>query len=894
MAWGIGSALLTAGAVVWLLTGHLGVHTSRHSVVDESDPEQARLTAYHERFGGGADLIVVLESSDIKALRKTADAIGQRLDQSDLGINVFYRVDLDALAENGMYYLPVKDLTGLRDNLQTMAQTVKDRPRVKKTVVLQGIPSLVRQMNASIDAFVDGQSVGIGNIRPTDHDIKHAIGFTSGVIDELRGWLDDPDRNRISLKATFTERASGLQLDEHGYLVANKGQLLMMQVRSHSDVTDEAYAGPLTEAVQAAVRELTPEGVTAGLTGMPVLIHEEQSGLKVDLPLTTGVSIIGCLLIFFIAYRSVRGTLVVMLPLGVGIAWALASTALLIGSLNLITSIFAVILVGMGIDFSVHLFTRMRDERKTYGPVESARRGLAGTGPAVLMGAITSAAAFGVMALHDFRATRELGIIASTGLLLVMVATFILIPMLLGRPGTGIARPLNDKPLRQFTWPKRATAPLLVAALIITGLLTWAIEPIDFNFDAKTYLPQDSPAIETAETLERHGIGGLQYAVTQSHSLAETQAQYQHLLALQAQPDAVVGRIESIVDVLPPDLAEKEPIVAEIRRLAGLMPRARFEPQPDAGVTTFAADLEGLIERLRDDIPFELERLGRKDMAQKVAGLLPALERLHKSVAALDPQVLRERLTRFEWRISVLSSHVDRFFHERGPLTPDRLPEELVSSFYRPGGANSPPVFAIRVYPAGDATDPAFSRRFTRQLRDLDSEATGLAITYMHFGVLMQNSLVRAGMWATLVVIFLVFIDLRSLRDVLLALIPLAIGGVWMVGLMNVLGIDYTFANVLAIPLIIGIGIDSGIHVIHRWRECHYDVGQAVYGTGKAILVSSLTTMCAFGSLMLSSNGGGKTLGLTLVLGVGACLVTSLLVLPALLDLVSRRMSRPG
>ena len=727
--------------------------------------------------------------------------------------------------------------------------------------------------------------------------MDEAVRFLVGLIDELREWIDDPKRTKLGLKARFGTRKAGLNLDNSGYLVADGGRLILMRIRSRLDIADDKYAIPIRATIERVMGSVIPDDIYWGITGVPVMVAEERSGLKRDLQVTGTVSFVGCLLIFLIAYRSLRGTMVVFLPLAAGIAWALALAALLIGSLNIISSSFAVILIGMGIDFSVHLFTRVRDERKdgTDGP-EGARRALIGTGPAILTGALTSAAAFGAMGLTGFRATRELGIIAGTGLLMVMIAAFILVPLVLGRKGAIVGRPTSDRLSgpRKFVWPRAATMPVIVGGLLVTLGLGSTIRPIDFNFDWTSYLPQDSMPIRTIEVLQEHGVSGLQYAVTQSRSLEEARAQYDRLVALSKDPDSVVDRVESIFDVLPPQLARKEPVVAEIRRRATALPRIGFEGDPAAPTDKLAENIAGLSERLSEDLPFTLREAGQGDLVDKLGPVVEAVDRLHASVKERTPQELRARLDRFETRFADISKRFGGFLNRKSaPLRPDDLPRSLVSPFYQPQTEDGP-MYAIRVYARGNVDDdPAVARRLKETLREIDPDATGYAITQIHFGVLMKDSLSQSALWAGMLVLFLVLLDLRRPRDVALALVPLGMGGVWMIGLMNVFGVEYTFANVLSIPLIIGIGIDSGIHVIHRWRECE-DVGMALITTGKAILVSSLTTMMAFGSLMLATNGGGRTLGMTLVLGVGACMVTSLVFLPALLDAVGRRAEVAG
>ena len=269
--------------------------------------------------------------------------------------------------------------------------------------------------------------------------------------------------------------------------------------------------------------------------------------------------------------------------------------------------------------------------------------------------------------------------------------------------------------------------------------------------------------------------------------------------------------------------------------------------------------------------------------------LQSAVDRLYTSAAAVqktDPKALRLRLDRFEEKAAEISVHLNQFFHDDPiGLTPQDLPTSIRSTFYVKDKAGKE-TFAIRVYPR-NFVEPAQAKRLASAMTKIDSEATGYALVYHYFGGLMQRGFRNGAIWAGFAVLFLVLLDLRSIRDSLIALIPFIVGGLWMVGFMNVLGIDYSFANVISIPLIVGIGIDSGIHLIHRWRETLGDIDEAVRSTGKAITVSPLTTMFAFGTLSLVAHRGAQSLGIVLVLGVGSCLIMSLLLLPALIHLFS-------
>ena len=171
-----------------------------------------------------------------------------------------------------------------------------------------------------------------------------------------------------------------------------------------------------------------------------------------------------------------------------------------------------------------------------------------------------------------------------------------------------------------------------------------------------------------------------------------------------------------------------------------------------------------------------------------------------------------------------------------------------------------------------------------RETRTVDPLVTGYPVNYYEFALVMQQDFRRAFLYAILAIVFLLALDLRRPRDVILALLPLGMGSVWMVGAMNLIGIEYNLANIMALPLIIGIGVAYGVYAIHRAREGEKPrPREVVKTTGKAILFSALTTMVSFGALSVASHRGAAGLGATLLLGIGFCLATALGVLPALL-----------
>lgn len=890
------SVLLFGFCLYWLGTGHLGVHGSRHSVVDADDPEQLRYMGFLNRFGGGYDIVVLLEGDDLTTLQQTATSVAATIEKHELVSGVFHRVDVDALAQNAPYYLPLKELQRFKeviDLTDSMKATADPSDAAPKPML--GLASLLTSLGEATTTFTEEGELptGVGKNALDTFDLSAGAAFLADRLGDLEETLARGGRP-FAYDGAFSHGDSRVGFNRDGYLALRTrpegapAHALLMQVRSNADLIDEKVAIPLTNAVREAVASL-PKGVAAAVTGIPVLFADERITLTSDIGLMGVLSTVVTLVVFLVAYRSFWSTITAFVPLFVGTAMALTVASFIYGALGLVSSIIAVILVGLGIDYATHLHTRFDVERSYGGKYnEIATRTIVGVGPALFAGAFTTIASFMAMAMSDFRATRELGVIASVGLTLVLIMSLILLPVLERmRKRNDDVKP--EKEHREWVWPKRTNSLIIIVGTLITIGLGVAIRPIEFNFDAKAFLPDGMDSMRSLHRLEAYGLGEMNFAVLRAPTPAASLTQLKQLESL---GPAVVSRTESVADILPQDLDAKEPLIAAMRKAAKKLPDASFEAPAAPDPVAFRAALASLVGQFESDLPFTLKQLGQEKLAKELTPVTAALQKLQKAVTGVPDETLGARLQNLDRELQKLFTIVKPFF--KAPETKHfhitDLPENLTAPFYQPAKDGQPEVYAVRVYPTGAAEDPVFVEKFTKLLRDIDGEATGAAITYAHFAQLMKHSLVQSGFYALIIVFIVVLIDLRRPRDIALAFVPLVMGSVWMVGAMNVFGVEYTFSNVLAIPLLIGLGIDSGIHVIHRYNECG-SVGFAVQTTGRAIIASSLGNIGSFGVLVFTDNKGTAALGATLCIGMTACLLLSVTFLPAILSWLDRRSS---
>jgi len=195
--------------------------------------------------------------------------------------------------------------------------------------------------------------------------------------------------------------------------------------------------------------------------------------------------------------------------------------------------------------------------------------------------------------------------------------------------------------------------------------------------------------------------------------------------------------------------------------------------------------------------------------------------------------------------------------------------------------------YLVTIYPKESVWNLPFLERFTGQMKKLDERVTGMpSVFYVLMNIIAKDGKKAAGL--TIMVVFLLLLwDFKKLRLALLAMIPLIVGVVWMVGTMHLFGLQLTLVNLMGVPLILGIGIDDGVHILHRYRTEGLGKIRTVFSsTGKAVMLTSITTMLAFGSLVFATYSGLGSLGIALFLGVGACSLPSVLFLHALLGLL--------
>lgn len=892
------SGALVAGAA-YIASG-LGVSTSRFGLVSAENPDQARMLRFFERFGN-PDAPVMLISGGTTAQRQgLVDEVTEKLKgDSGLAGRVLARVGPDEVAEVLLLQKP-----------EALAEVAAGLPKDLPVADLLegGLPAWFGAVEQQIQAGLDGEA-------PAQDPAKAAEGLRglASVAGTFGAYLAGEDvMDRMAAADTGTPTPGR---DARGYLTTVDGQhhvVTMFPRLAGDEVTDVAPLVARLEEIKAEAMADAPAGVTLMITGLPAMIVDEQKIIQRGTLRSSIASGVAIILLCLLMLRSLRQTIIVQVPLLSGVALTLAYVRLGYGNLNLITSSFVAVLLGLGIDFAVHVIYRFNEERRAGADINTAiEASVVQTGPAIVLGAVVTAIAFLTTLMTEFTAYGQLGLITAFGLVFMVLTSLLVLPALLlrrGGKGIGAAPPVRGDDGASAAVPS-ATEPTAAAVakeppgfrtltrlvyrfrmlLVIVGFAggvagAIALPRIGFNSRYFDFLPAHTESAQALDVLEKDPLMSPVYANTSAPDIERGQVMAAQLRAL---PE--VGGVQTATDLLPTLDATRLKALRDGLAAIGRVPDFRKLAAQKTTPELLAPKVAAIVDAL-DEVRFGLEQAGQKtgDVDAAIAAFRALKQRLETlddagkaRLAAIEPR-LAELLRRAVTTATAVA--------DRGHYAASDLPPLFRERFVAREGEG----VALFVIPAGSAWDSETARAFRMAVAGVDPDVSGLAVNINVHETMIITGFRRAAALAAVLIFIVIVVQLRSLRDAALALIPTALGWLWMLGVMAIIGLHFNVANIVAMPLVIGIGTAFGVHLMHRYQESarvHGGVARLddlVRSTGGAVVLSALTTIASFAALMLGEYGGMSTLGLAMVLGITACLVASLIVLPALLALLGR------
>ena len=847
----------------------LEYHTQRNDLLSADRECQKRWQRYLDAFGNDEDMVVVIRGEDRMRMSAAADAVADRLAaHPELFDRVFHRVDLRPLRARSLLYLPTDEIAAIDRRLDGMAPLLGRLAPVGWRAL--SVHALVAQAGVALQARASGTELS-----PADRDLLAQI---PAVLDAAASTLHDPTAysNPWSLGGRRDPAAERL-LTEPQYFFTPDGKLALVLARprmASQSFTPAKAAADAARAILADVRRDFPD-LELGLTGLPVLESDEMAASDTDTTRASLLALAGVAVLYFLVYRGFRYPLLTVGTLLVGTAWAIGWATLTIGHLNILSATFAVMLIGLG-DYGVLWVARYDECRRLGQDHAAALLSTAGqSGPSILTAAATAALAFMATMLADFRAVAELGWIAGCGVLFCAVACLTFLPAALTiiervRSHRSIEPTHQHKSLNATTLsgpvpppiflPLLARKPGLVmlAGFVLLLIATGAASRVQYDPNLLNMQANGLDSVAWEGELVRHAAGATWDSLSiagDRNTALDLKSRYEQLPG--------VGRVVEAASLVPEDQYQKLPLVASVSRKLSGVPDQIPEPFP-----TPVSELRRLLERPEFSIC-------------DPAIAAPAT-RLRNVLGELSDPIAAARLHAFDCRLAIDLAADLRTLRDVADPTPIALTDLPAAFRERYVGQNGE--FLVRAFATEDLWEYAALERFTAAAATVDPTATGKTFRTLEGLRQMRSGFERAGMLALAVIVAVLWLDFRRPRTILLGLFPLVLGVLATLGVMGLCDLPLNPANLIALPLIVGVGVDNGVHVLHDYASkpagTLYRLGAA---TGRGIAVAGLTTVLGFGTLAFAGHRGLAGLGLVLGLGVTFCMIAALVILPALL-----------
>ncbi len=625
-------------------------------------------------------------------------------------------------------------------------------------------------------------------------------------------------------------------------------------------------ASQAIDGIRLAARAagLGPEsGVKVRVTG-PVALNNDQLAALSESATFSTVLCLG-LLCFWLAIgmRSARTLVAILLTLVVGLVGCAAFAVRLIGPFNPVSIAFAPLFIGIAIDFGIQFSVRYSAERLGAEPTEAMRRTAAGVGAPLAVAATAAAVGFLSFAPTAYLGVRDLGIIAGAGMVIALVLNLTLLPALLALLRTGAERHAAG-----FAWGAamdgfldRRRRVVIAVALALVTVSAVALPWLKFDFNP---VDLENPRSESVRTLFdlMADPNTSPYTIDFLAAPSAARAAADSLGSL-----TEVARVLSLDSFVPKDQTPKLEILADAASLLGptLSPSV-VKPAPGPG------DILAATRRCADD----MAQLGSRG-DRTAARLAEALRGIARRGPAALPALADNLSAGISQRLDDL-----REVLQAGPVSLDTLPPEFRRDWVAPDGR-----WRVEVFPRGDARDNATLRRFARAVQGVVPQAVGSAIAVDEWTGMAPRAFATAGVLALAAISVLLVTVLRRVRYVALVLVPLLVAGVLTLGAAAFLGFSINFANIITLPMMLGIGVAFDIYFVMRHRAG--EPGLLGSPTARGVVFSALTTGTAFGSLALSRSPGMAEMGKFLGLALFFVLACTLLVLPALVGKGTQR-----
>ncbi|MCG3143847.1 MAG: hypothetical protein HONDAALG_01219 [Gammaproteobacteria bacterium] len=825
------------------------INTDTADMLSPDLPWRQTQIHYQKEFPQYSDtIVVVIDGATVDEARDGATRLAQALaGRNDLFIEVYYPQGSEFFRRNGLLYLDEAELQDLSDNL---ARVQPFLARLKADPTVRGLAGLLTEALTEPDA--------------PEIDLDFAL-----------------RRIAATLQALAEGRHARMSWEEliDGKNATEDDKRAILVTRPKLDFGSMLPGGPAIRAIRdtAASLGLTAgQGVRVRLTGGAALAYDELRSVSLGAQLASIGSLLMVALVMVFGLRSGWLVFATLAALILGLLFTAFFATVAIGELNLISVAFAVMYIGLGADYAIYLCLRYK-EMSAGDPDhrDALARAARHVGGSLGLCTLTTSIGFFAFIPTSYRGVAELGIISGAGMFISLFVTLVILPALLSlrRPSQrripGLRAPAVLQTLLAAPLHHNRVVVLLAAVLAVLAVLLVRHARFDYN-----PLDLQDPKAESVVAYKSLLAGNGQSPwtiVALAKDANEARAMKSRLLDLGS-----VDSVRTVEDYVPQDQDAKLAMVSDLALTLGPDlgdPAAGAQPAPTSEATLQAlralrTALGAASSRSRDELGAQLDAfigdLERSDTAERV-------RRIDAARLAL--------LGSLPGRLAALSASLNP-----GPVTLASLPEALRARWV--GGDGQ---YRVEVVPKENLGDVRAMRGFVNEVRRELPHATGSPIIYLEAGTAVIKAFTQAFIYALVAITVLLWVSMKRRVDVILVLTPLLLAALYTGAATVLIGMPFNFANIIALPLLLGMGVDNGIHMVHRFRTAPPEDGLMLNtSTATAIGLSAMTNASGFGNLAISPHAGTASMGVILTIGIIITLACTMLVLPSLMSLLYR------
>ncbi|MCX8107886.1 MAG: MMPL family transporter, partial [Verrucomicrobiae bacterium] len=747
---------------VWYSVENLRFDLNRNNLVSSKHKHHQNYLRYKAEFPAQDEIVAVAESEDPEKNRQFVERLATRLEkETNIFTDVFYKGDLKMMGSKALLFI-----TNSETLLEMSRRLQEARPMLEAFSHVTNLNSLFRLVNRQFRAATSGGA--------TDTDtLMKSLPALARIIDLAADSLSRPGTPPSPGVAAMFD--VGEEAEENLYITFANNRMYLVTARAVNEQLNPIAVERLRQLVLETQAEVP--GISAGITGEPVLEVDEMEQSKRDTFLASLLSLALCALLFIYGYQETGRPLKATLCLVVGLGYTVGFATFAIGHLNILTITFLPILVGLAIDFGIHLITRYEEElRRGRSKEESLEKALVNTGQGILTGSLTVAGAFLAMGLTDFKGIREMGVISGCGVLICLVPMMTMLPALLLRGRQNVLDhvphpgPDHRAKLEQL-WLQR---PGLVFGITgaVTVLALTQLPRVRFDYNL---LNMQSEGLQSV-ALERKLISGATRSVIFGVLIASSPEQAA-ALETRARMLPSVGSVDSMAAYLGSDPGARSAIINQIKATLDGIKFTESDRQPvNLGELRRTLLATQAYFRLGAE---EAERHGEKELAETLRRIRRSIITLRKRISEVDPDEGSRKLAAFQQALlKDLHETLEAIKNQdtTAPISVDDLPSVLKHRFIGRSGSK----YLIQVNPKSNVWERAHQEVFVRELRSVDPDATGTPIQLYEYTTQLKQSYITAAYYALGAIAILVFLHFRTVLCVILALLPVALGAIWL------------------------------------------------------------------------------------------------------------------